>query len=194
MSDIDWSKAPEGATHYGYDSDYYVSGWYKVDGDTQKFKNSDTMPDRWGNILVNRPTDQLIPRPQLKPVYTKEMSDNGELPSVGMECMVICGNDLNSTWHECVVDFIGKFKAVVTTQQISEKLIDLEFDKFKPLTSPIELINNEPYEFDYHNGIIGMKGVVMRYSKVSDSFFFDNTVFKREYCTNITLLTPEGES
>jgi hypothetical protein len=29
MSDIDWSKAPEGATHYGPENNAYGAGWYK---------------------------------------------------------------------------------------------------------------------------------------------------------------------
>ena len=28
---IDWSKAPEGATHWGPDTDKWIAGWYKID-------------------------------------------------------------------------------------------------------------------------------------------------------------------
>ena len=30
VMDIDWSKAPEGATHYGYETEKYNGGFYKI--------------------------------------------------------------------------------------------------------------------------------------------------------------------
>lgn len=37
MIDIDWSKAPEEATHYGYKQNGYYAGWYIIDFDNNEF-------------------------------------------------------------------------------------------------------------------------------------------------------------
>lgn len=57
--------------------------------------------------------------------------------------------------------------------------------------APVKLVDGDVYQFDYSHDGLGMGGAVMRYVKHSDSFYFDNTVFKRDHCTNIVRLVPE---
>jgi hypothetical protein len=60
--------------------------------------------------------------------------------------------------------------------------------------APVELVDGAAYEFNYNNGSTGMQAAIMRYRKNGDYFFFDNTTFEREHCTNITRLVPEVKS
>tara|TARA_R110000787_G_scaffold285086_1_gene399805 strand:- start:702 stop:1082 length:381 start_codon:yes stop_codon:yes gene_type:complete len=123
-----------------------------------------------------------------KPIYTQEMYDNGELPRAGMECLVLNTNCTNPKYIKGLIKYIGSL-VIYAYVESGERCDNLKTLEFKPLAPPVELINNEPYEFDYHTGSTGMQGAVMRYSKAGDYFFFDNTIFRREYCTNIKLLT-----
>ena len=89
-----WEDAPEGATHYGSDCYSYNAAWYK-DIEKNDFKCV-AICYGGGWTIVNSSSDiiserKLIERPKPQPkesnmnsVFTQEMSDNGELPSVGM--------------------------------------------------------------------------------------------------------------
>jgi hypothetical protein len=76
-ADIDWSKAPEGATHYDkvYRRFCNKGGWWSNAGD---FVDDPNQPSRLG-------TDRYIPRPQA----WKE----GDLPPIGTECHVRYARD-----------------------------------------------------------------------------------------------------
>ena len=85
VMDIDWGKAPEGATHYdgflyykeclGYFEFFCTDSW--------EWKRSGSSKSLLLHHMVSTKTSQ-----QPKPVFTQEMCDNGELPSVGMECFI----------------------------------------------------------------------------------------------------------
>ena len=50
-----------------------------------------------------------LPSATAKPVYTQEMLDNGELPSVGMECKIFY-NEIDSRFndfYDCVIEVIA---------------------------------------------------------------------------------------
>lgn len=98
--DIDWSKAPEGATHYN-PSDYAeLCKFYKIINGEYKYYYRDA----WckSTCEIGTLKDKLIERPQpqpsspldfgavpdVKPIFTQSMSDNGEFPQVGMEVEV----------------------------------------------------------------------------------------------------------
>ena len=57
--------------------------------------------------------------------------------------------------------------------------------------APIKLVDGAAYQFDYDDKISGMYNAVMKYQKSNNSFYFDNILFKVEYCTNIIKLVPE---
>ncbi len=110
-SEIDWNKAPEGATHYWCDANIFYKFPTTMSG--LMFQNNVWQPYSGHNIfgrsltpkpplIENTPltytfSDELKIEPQVtrvdfnedKLVYTQAMCDAGELPSVGMECKVI---------------------------------------------------------------------------------------------------------
>ena len=155
--------------------------------------------DNWDSVCTleefNQCTNEMSEYKPSNPVYTQAMADNGDLPLVGMECnyetTFFTLPDSNS--GTCKILAYHKDKVWLDMGNI-ERVINIDVLSFKPIEPPIELLDGEPYEFDYSNGNSGMQGAVMRYCKRNDSFFFDNTIFKREYCTNIVLLTPEVKS
>jgi len=82
MNKIDWSLAPEGATHYDTRIDVYP--WLKADDNGNKFWHLDMWVNYANDIGVN---DSIFARPEAKPLYTTKMQEAGEMPSVGMECL-----------------------------------------------------------------------------------------------------------
>lgn len=102
---IDWSKAPEGATHYGCENDSYGAGWYKnINNNT--FDVWPVTHGKW-HTSVGKGGDigdrELIPKPQHKPIYTQAMSDAGELPCVGMECMAKLKHQSYDHWGKVYI-------------------------------------------------------------------------------------------
>ena len=131
------------------------------------------------------------------PVFTQEMSDNGEIPSVGM--MFQCGAEFESDSR--LVDFNGSKVKVIGISSFSDgKVITFShetrgigcgmFSKewVKP---PIELVDGAAYMFDSHkNNLLDAIGV---YSKVHDTLTtFKNLCAARD-CTNIRLMTVESK-
>ena len=96
---IDWSKAPEDATHYwpAMDSFYKFS---KHDNDFV-WQNCEwqrcSSIDRFGGELTEKPS----------PVFTQEMSDNGELPQVGMVVMVKNKCDAHPKLKRAAIKYMG---------------------------------------------------------------------------------------
>jgi hypothetical protein len=123
MNEIDWSKAPEGATHYNHT----CSDWYKVGSHEPFFwTGRGWAPARF---WVDRKHD-CIQRPT-----TPSWSGEG-LPPVGVECEAKWGRN---GWSRCVV-FAHKPNANGGT----DVLVDVDgdwtfFDKpsmFRPLRTP----------------------------------------------------------
>ena len=81
MTDIDWSKSPEGTTHY--DNNSAVDNWIKKDNDDYYYESYNGAWSRWS------PSEQTISNFFKKPipVFTQKMADAGELPVVGMDCL-----------------------------------------------------------------------------------------------------------
>lgn len=142
-----------------------------------------------GNVPVASKENQS---PKPRPVYTQEMYDRGELPSVGMECLVYNKSMLNASYEKCIVLFIGEFKAVYTSDSCIERVGSIDADelRFKPLTPPIELIEGKAYQFIYVNNNKKHHGI---YNKERDRFLFIDGHVLVSYCTNIKTLTVESE-
>ena len=81
----------------------------------------------------------------VKPVFTKEMADAGKLPPVGSECMVINYMLHNPSWERCVIDFIGSFKAVYSSDSCSERSVSMVHDnvEFDPIPPERDLITSD---------------------------------------------------
>ena len=117
-------------------------------------------------------------------VYTQAMCDDGELPSVGMH--VLYGE------HKKIFNVmlgVDKDNVLILSPVDSDEWYNAKVQFVRPLVSPITLIDGEAYQFNYNNGSSGMQDALMRYRSNGDYFYFDSTIFKREYCTNIKHLT-----
>jgi len=73
-----------------------------------------------------------------KPIYTQEMADNGNLASVGMECLI---NDetCSEEYFPVVILFVGKRNIVWRDENNDEHSQSSVHLSFKPLTPPITL-------------------------------------------------------
>tara|TARA_R110000803_G_scaffold95395_5_gene163420 strand:- start:17966 stop:18784 length:819 start_codon:yes stop_codon:yes gene_type:complete len=136
----------------------------------------------------------VVERPQpILPTltYTQEMADNGVLPIVGMECMFhSAGFNDSDDW--CVYHgktlrggYIIEYK-VINSDLTKVSSFDDDLTTFKPLTTPITLIDGECYQFDYH------KGTFQGYFKLSTGRLYHSTGYYHEsVCTNIQPLILE---
>jgi hypothetical protein len=99
-----WKDAPDDATHYILSKNKFGNSDFVIET-PDSYKGTSEGISYWPKDEVTDDNWVLIPRPQSTPtetpeekealdsiinkplVYTQEMVDNGELPSVGMECM-----------------------------------------------------------------------------------------------------------
>jgi hypothetical protein len=117
------------------------------------------------------------------PVFTQEMTDNGVLPSVGMEVMIL------DEVHKVLL-LPDDTRAYVTLYEGEYFFNTIDF--MKPLTPPITLIDGKAYQFDYD------KYTALGFYKESDCCFYDTACFDEEIafkvqCTNIQPLTVGKE-
>ena len=141
--------------------------------------------------------DVLEPIKQ-KPVYTQEMYDNGELPSVGMEVSL----EEDTEFFSCASGEVKQLKAddIVSVISVGKRLdnkytvltlmhVDAGFcvinpDYVKPMPPKVDLINGEAYQYNCdnstHNGI---------YDEFKKSMYSVHSITCIEYCTNIKPLT-----
>lgn len=79
MIEIDWSKAPEGATHYCPETDDLMAAWFKPSGDEWLFAIDQSPMRYW------RPYNEDFPNDM--PLVQRPTAWNGEgLPPVGTVC------------------------------------------------------------------------------------------------------------
>ncbi len=181
---IDWNEAPENCIGHSISS--CMRGYWVLDNQMQI-----AAPD-FGLKEV-----KFTPRIVTKPVYTQDMCDAGELPSVG-ESFLVGKLDSDSR----IKDFQGEEVEVINISELNDSPVVITFyhpliglgcgvyysSWVRPLTPPIELINGKVYQFDY-------KGVT-RYAPYTEdiNFFSDVDIhIKPDLCTNIKPLTVEGE-
>lgn len=194
VMDIEWSKAPEGATHYvvlGGDVVYY-----KIkDDDIKAYHNtwvSDFSEKEW--LVDNAFRISNETQPTL--TYTQAMADNGELPSVGMK-FIYC--DSTNTKNNAIVTYASEWNIVFKCLddgfskdvELAKEISGLDIIRqILPLTPPVELIDGKAYQFDYshHADYYNIQGV---YNEEELAFFSVRDVLLAEYCTNIQPLTVE---
>jgi len=159
-NEIDWTKAPEGATHYYKNVQCFYR--FREDGSGDVFQDGE-----WGecsDIGVFRGCLILAPTPAL----TKEFRVRG-------------GSD--EVWQKCKIVFVGKRYTVVENEngkEFSRRTAKITIRDIEP---PIELIDSEFYSFEYDS--VSYRGI---YSKKEDRFIFAGGHVMASYCTNIKLL------
>ncbi|WP_218939468.1 hypothetical protein, partial [Bacillus thuringiensis] len=79
MSKIDWSKAPEGATHFGVENEFYFSAWYKVEGEQILAYTED------GSMWREATDSCVFPKVSSLSARPEQWSGEG-LPPVGTVC------------------------------------------------------------------------------------------------------------
>ena len=123
VMDIDWSKAPEGATHYVKANDNAgLSEFVKYEESGKHGMGYYGFDNEWWSTDVESCEGyyELTPKPQPKPVFTQAMADNGELPQVGMEFLI---KNKNATESWAQPDFHpAKMKAIGDELFIIESL------------------------------------------------------------------------
>ena len=68
-------------------------------------------------------------------IYTQTMFDDGELPSVGMECMVLNSYFDNAEYEKCTILFKGDFTFIYNSDSCSERVGHKDELTFKPINS-----------------------------------------------------------
>tara|TARA_R110000772_G_scaffold222931_3_gene333361 strand:+ start:1325 stop:2071 length:747 start_codon:yes stop_codon:yes gene_type:complete len=123
-----WKNAPDGATHYGYETETHYKGFYKILDVSDGFWHDGS---RW---LMTESWPDITPKPEVKPtpVYTKEMADNGVFPVVGMECLVLNTNCSNPKYIKALIKYVGQ-KVVYNYMDYPERCDNVKTLKFKPL-------------------------------------------------------------
>jgi len=125
----------------------------------------------------------LSPEPIL--TYTQAMADNGELPSVGMECLILNTNCAHPKYIKGLIKYVGDL-VVYAYVENGERCDNAKTLKFKPLTPPIELIDGKAYQFDYRGG--SLQGVYDDNGKV---MWNKGSPRHLDNCTNIQPLTVD---
>tara|TARA_R110000822_G_scaffold91912_3_gene211738 strand:- start:3974 stop:5059 length:1086 start_codon:yes stop_codon:yes gene_type:complete len=135
------------------------------------------------NIKV--PSDFLFPVAidSKTPIFTKEMANNGVLPSVGMECLL----KNSGAWDFATVTVTTKQHIIFTLKDGREEVRDVNYYDCKPLTPPITLIDGKAYQFEARGNVF--HGI---YEKRIGSFnVMTGQFFNTISCTNIQPLTVE---
>jgi hypothetical protein len=109
--------------------------------------------------------------------YTQEMEENKELPTAGMTCMILNEGAFNTSYEECVINFIGNHIVVYSSGSCDERSCYLNLAKFRALTPPIELIDGERYEFE-----LGFGDYRVGYYKKNLDSFFDGMLSVNRIC------------
>ena len=129
---------------------------------------------------------------EIKEVYTQAMCDNGELPSVGMECLVKLHHKNNSYFQKGYVNGYSQDKKwLIFTDflgNIQSHNINNGIYEFKPLAPPIQPEDGKAYQFD-------LSGTTKQgcYSHEHRGIYCLMSFYGLEMCTNIKPLTVEGE-
>lgn len=201
-----WKGAPEGATHYMPTSEMFCEAWIKgVSDNSYAYIIIGDDNQDWDVATFSRPKVAMSflvkrPRPKPLPVFTKAMSDAGELPQVGMECMykdshtgkyILVEVMYISEWA-IVIRQVGEGygKDVEIAKHISDvKLepVDTRTDKEKAYDKMREsLEDGKAYNFIYHKNRKAVDGF---YSADEDEFVYLQGTVRSHDASSIQPLT-----
>ena len=139
MEKIDWSKAPEGATHWERESYGASAGWMRNDGGDWFFLSSN---GHWLKHIISNVSAVRLANMVKRP--SPSWSGEG-LPPVG----VVCEVDWCEEWHKCEV--IAHFQqrcgmVAAFTVEISggaKSLYAFGADSFRPIRTPEQIAADE---------------------------------------------------
>ncbi len=138
-SKIDWSKAPEVATHYAVGS---VSPFEMRDGDDWFFWSARSR--KWvklhgvfGNERFKEQALEIIQRPS-----TPSWSGEG-LPPVGVVCEVFNRELSNPEWEKCTILFAGKHRFLYDSESCAERCGYIENLEFRPVRTTEQIAADE---------------------------------------------------
>ena len=80
-------------------------------------------------ISNKTPLEPAVKKPL---VYTQAMADNGELPSVGMKCLINFP-DVDNAWYEYIIDFIGNYTLIASCKGDVERFSHINDVHLKPI-------------------------------------------------------------
>ncbi|MCJ8293776.1 MAG: hypothetical protein MJK15_05150 [Colwellia sp.] len=142
VMDIDWSKAPEGTTHYGAETGAFHGGFYKIISSDEGFFYDN---NQWLTCVSRQ--ERLTERPQ--PVFTQAMADNRELPQVGMDCLFKKRGALEAGTVTAItkrfIIFTDSFgdEHVRKLDELTIEPIDTRTNKEKAIDDMVEHLTNE---------------------------------------------------
>lgn len=148
MSNIDWSKGPQDATHFMTESHDRFAGWLKLDGNDWRYKRHHTPDEAWMPIDIEpRETDSIVIRPT---------PWNGEgLPSVGTVCEFFSEMNDGADWHaalrsgmsvEVIAHFntgYGEVAAFIFTDGSSKQVEQAQAECFRPIKTAEQIAAEE---------------------------------------------------
>jgi hypothetical protein len=141
MSEIDWSTAPEDATHWQPENSLLRAAWIKKEGWQHWFRlEGQANWVEFKGALADLGT--MIQRPAESPV---PWSGEG-LPPVGTLCEVMNSTLDNPDWERCTILFMGKFKAVYESESCHERVADVSESwmiDFRPIRTPEQIAAEE---------------------------------------------------
>ncbi len=137
--EVDWSKAPEGATHWSFGHAY---PWMK-ESDGVVFRY---VLDGWMAVHPQELAKQIIRKATPRPAESAPVWAGEGLPPVGTVCEVLNNTLDRPEWERCTILFMGKFKAVYESDSCHERVADVSEDwmiSFRPLRTPEQIAAEE---------------------------------------------------
>ncbi|QUI41136.1 hypothetical protein [Pseudomonas aeruginosa] len=166
---IDWSKAPDGATHAGIIPSRNTNVWYRdIDPVRGRYEYFSLMDESW-HISGGSPLAQeLIPRPAESAPAALTWDGQG-LPPVGAKCLT----DRNDFLREVTILCHGKTRTFVFDHVSQEEICLVLKDRvFLPIRTPEQIAAEERRKSILHlaNLLIDSRGQCNEYSQAESIF------------------------
>lgn len=140
MKEIDWSRAPEDATHWHDEYDCYVACWVKEQEGQRYYSRADGLSGKW---MIDRnplPIEKCIPRHVAQPAWSGE-----GLPPVGTVCEYQ-RNDVSyrQEWVKVTTKYFGKEMVVLEHSASGEEYVEQAAScVFRPTSTPEQIAAEE---------------------------------------------------
>lgn len=138
MKDIDWSKAPEGATHWDSRGNCCSVGFMRPGvrrGEWEYFG----MDGHW---ILYGPVDGALEAAMVKRPDDTSWVGEG-LPPVGAVCEVL-NNELNNpVWETCTILWVGKYRVIYDSESCNERVGFIEDLEFRAHRTPEQIAADE---------------------------------------------------
>lgn len=133
---VDWSKAPEEATHFVMSNERRIpGGWYRADGNKMRHTVNE------GEYTFR--LDDLHPQ---RMIHLIERPWNGEgLPPVGAVCEFLVLHDGDSSWVEGQILYCSPYTVVISSE-VGEHVHHPRNLKFRPIRNPEQIAAEERKE------------------------------------------------